>query len=408
MKANGLKGRFSYLSDTIRTAAANISGSRLRSALTITIVTLGITCLVGAQTAIDCLSGLLSGAFGASAEHISITSAHPRGGSSSGKEIPIGYLQAAQFAAEFDCGTAAVYTYVPPVAGVSCGGERLGPQTTVLAFEGDYLGCNGLVIGRGREISLASAECLVGKKVAAKISDGGGTAVGSLLNVGGKAFRIAGVIREQSSLMGIINDNTVFIPLGSVMGSLVDERCGYSIDLLVSSGVEAGAAARAESLMRRIRHIAPGAGNDFEIVEGSAAVREIARLSGSLEGIALIIGILTLLGAAVALTNIMLICVAERTREVGLRRAVGASRRDIRAGFVCEALLICEAGCIIGTLLGVLCGNILGQIMHTGVQVPWDWIAIAQAICLAVGISACALPARRASALNVVDALRCE
>jgi len=420
------------LSDTIRTAAANISGSRLRSALTITIVTLGITCLVGAQTAIDCLSGLLSGAFGASAEHISITASHPRGGPSSGKEIPIGYMQAAQFAAEFDCGTSAVYTYVPPVAGVSCGGERLGPQTTVLAFEGDYLGCNGLVIGQGRDISryarlggddcdmigdgrharldraCCASECLVGKKVAAKISDGGGTAVGSLLNVGGKAFRIAGVIREQSSLMGIINDNTVFIPLGSVMGSLVDERCGYSIDLLVSSGEEAGAAARAESLMRRIRHIAPGAGNDFEIVEGSAAVREIARLSGSLEGIALIIGILTLLGAAVALTNIMLICVAERTREVGLRRAVGASRRDIRAGFVCEALLICEAGCIIGTLLGVLCGNILGQIMHTGVQVPWDWIAIAQAICLAVGIAACALPARRASALNVVDALRCE
>lgn len=396
------------MSDTIRTAAANISGSRLRSALTITIVTLGITCLVGAQTAIDCLSGLLSGAFGASAEHISITASHPRGGPSSGKEIPIGYMQAAQFAAEFDCGTSAVYTYVPLVDGVGCGGVRLGPQTTVLAFEGDYLGCNGLVIGQGREISLVSAECLVGKKVAAKISDGGGTAVGSLLNVGGKAFRIAGVIREQSSLMGIINDNTVFIPLGSVMGSLVDERCGYSIDLLVSSGEEAGAAARAESLMRRIRHIAPGAGNDFEIVEGSAAVREIARLSGSLEGIALIIGILTLLGAAVALTNIMLICVAERTREVGLRRAVGASRRDIRAGFVCEALLICEAGCIIGTLLGVLCGNILGQIMHTGVQVPWDWIAIAQAICLAVGIAACALPARRASALNVVDALRCE
>ena len=399
------------MSDTVRTAAANISGSRLRSALTITIVALGITCLVGAQTAIDCLSGLLRGAFGASAEHISITAAHPSGGSSgSGRENPITYLQAARFAAEFDCGTSAVYTYVPPIAGVICAGERLGPQTTVLAFEGDYLGCNGLVIGQGRDISRAAyaAECLVGRKVAAHISRGGGTAVGSLLNIGGKAFRIAGVIREQSSLMGMITDNTVFVPLRAARGSLVADDSGYSVDITVTAGGAAEAAAAAGTLMRRIRHTAPDAKPDFEIVEGSAAVREIVRLSGSLEGIALIIGILTLLGAAVALTNIMLICVAERTREVGIRRAVGASRRDIRAGFICEALLICEAGCIIGTILGVFCGNILGHIMHTGVQVPWDWIAIAQAICLAVGIAACALPARRASRINVVDALRCE
>ena len=99
------------MSDTIRTAASNISGSRLRSALTITIVALGITCLVGAQTAIDCLAGLLNGAFGASAERISITAQHTRtGGIISGRETSISYLQAAQFAAEFGGGRCAVYT----------------------------------------------------------------------------------------------------------------------------------------------------------------------------------------------------------------------------------------------------------------------------------------------------------
>lgn len=398
------------MSDTVSTAAANISGSRLRSALTITIVALGITCLVGAQTAIDCLSGLLRGVFGASAEHISITAAHKQGGGDSGKETSISYSEAAQFAAEYDCGCSAVYAYVSPIARVSCCGERLGPQTTVLAFEGDYLRCNGLAIGQGRDISQTSytGECLVGKKVAAQVSKGGGTAIGSALNIDGKAFRIAGIIREQSSLLGMITDNTVFIPLRAARGSLIADASGYSIDILLRDGDPADAVARAKVLMRRIRSTSGSGKDGFEIVEGSAAVREIGRLSGSLEGIALIIGILTLLGAAVALTNIMLICVAERTREVGIRRAVGATRGDIRAGFICEALLICEAGCIIGTLLGVLCGNILGQIMHTGVQIPWDWIALAQAICLATGIAACALPARRASRINVVDALRCE
>ena len=403
------------MSDTIRTAASNISGSRLRSALTITIVALGITCLVGAQTAIDCLAGLLNGAFGASAERISITAQHTRtGGIISGRETSISYLQAAQFAAEFGGGRCAVYTYVPPLTGVGCGARQLAPQTTVLAFEGDYPGCNGLVIGQGRDISLQKpgvhppAECLVGKKVAAQVSKGGGSALGSELNIGGKAFRIAGIIKEQSSLMGVITDNTVYIPLHAALGSLVGENAGYSVDILLPEGDHGEAAPAAGALMRSIRHIPPGGKDDFEIVEGSAAVREIGRLSGSLEGIALIIGILTLCGAAVALANIMLICVAERTREVGIRRAVGATRGDIRAGFICEAMLICEAGCVIGTLLGVICGNILGRIMHTGVQIPWDWILLAQIICLAVGIAACALPARRAAHINVVDALRSE
>jgi len=124
--------------------------------------------------------------------------------------------------------------------------------------------------------------------------------------------------------------------------------------------------------------------------------------------VALIIGLLTLLGAAVALTNIMLICVAERTREVGLRRAVGATRTNIRDGFVAEAMLICEAGCIAGTLLGLLCGNAFAAVMHTDVSIPWDWTLVAQVICMATAIMACTLPARRASRIDVVDALRCE
>ena len=109
-----------------------------------------------------------------------------------------------------------------------------------------------------------------------------------------------------------------------------------------------------------------------------------------------------------ALANIMLICVAERTREVGIRRAVGATRSDIRAGFICEALLICEAGCLAGTLLGILCGNILGAVLHSGFSIPWSWILLSQAISLATGIAACALPARRAARIDVVDALRCQ
>ena len=216
------------------------------------------------------------------------------------------------------------------------------------------------------------------------------------------------MLREQSSLLGVVTDNTIYIPIAAAMGSLTGERGNYSIDLAVPKDRAAEAAALADALMRQVRHVPAGEKADFEIVEGSAAEREIDRLGGSLSAVALIIGLLTLLGAAVALTNIMLICVAERTREVGLRRAVGATRRNIRDGFMAEAVIICEAGCIAGTLLGLVFGNVFASMMHTDVQIPWDWTLVAQLICMVTAITACTLPARRASRIDVVSALRCE
>ena len=409
-----MRGRISYLAEAVRTAVANITNNKLRSFLTIGIVCLGITCLVGTQTAIECLSSLLTGAFGTSAGHITISSHKTKSaGAGSRTAAPLSYPEAVDFAARFGDnlhdGSISVYTHVPLQNGVGYGSGRLGPQTTVLAFSGDYFSCNALAIDSGREFTGAD-ECVVGRKVARQLCRKGNldSALGAMLYVGGRTFRVAGVLQEETSLLGIVTDNTVFIPLGAAVGSLVDVKGSYSIDLSVPKAMATDAAALAEATMRMVRHVRDGEPSGFEITEGSAAEREIDKLGGSLSGIALIIGLLTLLGASVALTNIMLISVAERTREVGLRRAVGASRSNIRDGFLAESLLICEAGCIIGTALGIVCGNGLGVYLHTGVAIPWKWIAISQLICLATGIAACTLPARRASRINVVEALRCE
>ena len=396
-----MKGRISYWADVTASAAANISTSKLRSALTIAIVALGITCLVGTQTAIDCLSTLLSSAFGTSTGRISITGARAAsGGGAFAKENPaISYEEASLFAEHYSgARQMSVYTYATPLSGVKFDRGSLGPQTSVVACSGDWLGCNAMAIGQGRGTGGAfrGNECIIGGRIAAQL---GGSVLGRQLYIGGKAYSVVGVLQEQTSLLGAIADNSVFIPLGSAAGG------SFSIDLTSASS---GAADSARSLMGRIRRLMAGPAAGFEIIEGSAAEKEIGKLAGSLSGIALIIGLLTLIGAAVALTNIMLICVSERTREVGIRRALGASKADIRGAYMVEAVIICEAGCIIGTLLGILCGNALGAWLHTGSSIPWDWIAISQGISIAVGIAACALPAQRAADMNVVDALRCE
>ncbi|MBO4558098.1 MAG: ABC transporter permease, partial [Bacteroidales bacterium] len=245
MRAKDLRGRLSYLADSVRTAASNITNSRMRSVLTIVIVTLGITCLVGAQTAIDCLSSLLAGVFGTNSERISITAAKSRGGAGARKAPAISYQQAQRFLAEFEAAQLAggdclktVYTYAPAVDVHNASG-RLGPQTTVIAFEGDYFACNGITVSQGRPfgaLDAGSNVCIVGKKVAAQ------AALGSQLYIGGKAYQVVGELQEQLSLLGMLTDNSVFVPIGAAMGSLIGETSNYSIDLSVAGEASAAAA----------------------------------------------------------------------------------------------------------------------------------------------------------------------
>ena len=397
-----MKGRFSYISDNIHIAKRAASGSRLRSSLTVAIVALGITCLVGSQTAVDCLGSLLQETFGTRAERVTFSSLHSR----LKDAPPLTCAQAAEFAARYG-GECAVTAYLPLTTPVGFAAGRFSPQTTVMAASGDYLAAGGLDIGEGR--MPRAAECLLGKSAAAALEKKSGRgAVGQSVSIGTRSFAVAGIAAKQASLLGALADNTIYIPLEVAVPALMPERSACAIELTLPPGeASESALLQAEALLRRIRNVPDGEKTDFEIVEGSAAVREIENLGGSLSMIALLIGVLTLCGAAVALANIMLVCVAERTREVGLRRAVGGSRRDIRVSFIMEAVLICEAGCAIGTLLGILCGNAVSALAHTRFSIPWDWILLSQGISIAVGVAACALPAKRAAALNVVDALRC-
>ena len=397
-----MRGRISYISDNIHIATRAASGSRLRSSLTVTIVALGIPCLVGSQTAIDCLGSLLQDTFGTSTERVTFSSLR----SSQRQETPLTCAQAAEFA-DRHVGECAITAYLPLTTPIGFSGGRFAPQTTVMSAAGEWLSANGLEIGEGR--APHGSECLLGKSAAATLEKKSGrSAVGQSVSIAGRSFAVAGIASKQSSLLGALTDNTIYIPMETAVPALMPESAICAIELILPSGKEAkDALLQAETLLRRIRNVPDGENSDFEIVEGSAAVREIENLGGSLSMIALLIGVLTLCGAAVALANIMLVCVAERTREVGLRRAVGGSRRDIRVSFIMEAVLICEAGCFIGTLLGILCGNAVSALAHTRFSIPWDWILLSQGISIAVGTAACALPAKRAASLNVVDALRC-
>ncbi len=404
----GICESFSFVGESISAAAGNIAASRLRSGITAAIIALGVAALVGTQTSIDSLASLLSGAFGGKTGNSLTVSALQ------GKRKAVINRQCFKLLCNsLDAGVGmAVYTLVPAFGNIRGPLGQLPPGTVVMAFDGDYLQSNALDISTGRRFSRLEEDtgarvCLVGQSVAEAL--GNGSPVGKYVTIAGHGFKVVGTISEQLSFLGVIAGNTVFVPLSAAWGALTGNGSSCSADLMLPPGTDAGEASGVvEFLLRKIRGIPPSADSDFEISRSDALEKEIGALSGKLSLVALAVGLLTILGAAVGLTNIMLIATKERTREIGLRRAIGASRKNITVNLLTESALICLYGCGAGIILGLLTGNILSAVLHTPLQIPWDWICASCLICAAVCTAAGWIPARRAARMDPVEALRCE
>jgi putative ABC transport system permease protein len=158
--------------------------------------------------------------------------------------------------------------------------------------------------------------------------------------------------------------------------------------------------------MRRIRLLKPADTDDFSIVKSDALAKDAKENMAMVSGVGTLIGIITLLGAAVSLMNIMLVSVTERTREIGLRKALGATSINIRNQFLIEAIIICQLGGIGGIILGLLLGNLVALGLGSGFIAPWNWIIMAFLVCIIVGLLAGLYPANKASKLDPIEALR--
>jgi putative ABC transport system permease protein len=160
--------------------------------------------------------------------------------------------------------------------------------------------------------------------------------------------------------------------------------------------------------MRSVRRLSPIDATDFRISSSEAMLSEMKEIMGIITVISAVIGLITLLGAAVGLMNIMLVSVKERTREIGTRKALGASSKTIKEQFLFESVVISQIGCAAGTVIGVITGNMVAMAMNASFIMPWLWIFSAIAVCLVVGITSGYLPAVRASRLDPIEALRYE
>ncbi|MCF0167843.1 MAG: FtsX-like permease family protein [Bacteroidales bacterium] len=168
------------------------------------------------------------------------------------------------------------------------------------------------------------------------------------------------------------------------------------------------AAAAAEPILRSVRRLSPREESDFEIVRSDGVIRQVDSIKSILSAAALVIGLITILGSCVALMNIMLVSVRERRREIGARKALGATSGLIALQFLLESALVCLSGGAIGIILGTAVGNAVSAALSIPPCIPWEWIAAAFAICLFAGVASGLIPARRAAELNPIEALKYE
>ncbi|MES2478591.1 MAG: ABC transporter permease [Bacteroidota bacterium] len=405
------------IAQALRTISANL----LRSIITILIITLGITALVGILTATDVMKAGVSSNFssmGANSFQITNevikTKKGKRGMSYSSNEVKnISYDDAKAFKERYvfpntTVGLSVVGSMVATIASQS---EKTNPNIRVVGVDQNYLSIAQTALVAGRNISKYEEEngnyvCVIGFAIAKKLFKKPNKAINEMVSVGANKFRIIGVAEEKGGSMMMDQDNMVFLPLQTAR-TVYGGANSFAISVLVKDvAVKKVASEEAEGVFRVIRKIPLGAENNFAVQENNSLVEMVNDLVGQIGIAAMAIAIVTLLGSIIGLMNIMLVSVVERTREIGISKALGARSSVIRQQFLLESVLISLLGGGLGIIFSLLIGISLSSYFEVAFVIPWAWILLGVTVCTIVGVVSGIYPALKASKLDPIVALR--
>ncbi|HEV7382671.1 MAG TPA: ABC transporter permease [Dyadobacter sp.] len=402
----------------------SIQSNLLRTVLTALIIAIGITSLVGILTAIEGIQNSVNSSFAdLGANTFTVENRYDEGarrGGRRGKQYPlINYHQATEFASRFRDefkGTVSLSANIGDAVQVNYLSKKTNPNINIFGADDSFLGIKGYKIDQGRNLNKNDLEnsvnaAVLGQEVARNLF-GNIDPINKEITFMGARYKVIGVLAKKGSMGGgTDSDRIIIIPLDNGRGLAANRSLTYGITASAPDIADGESVIEeARGLMRRIRADQLGSEDSFALERADAMAKEFESITGYLRIGGFGIGIITLLGASIALMNIMLVSVTERTREIGIRKSLGATPKVIRFQFLIEAIVVCILGGIGGLFLGIIIGNVISNSISAEATfvVPWVWMAMGIGVCVAVGVLSGIYPAIKASRLDPIEALRYE
>jgi len=339
-----------------------------------------------------------------------------RGGRTAKRGEPIRYRQAVEFKERFNFPSdVSVSLFCTGGATIKYKNEETNPNVSIFGVDENYLQGKGFDLQVGRNFSRREAlrggyQTIIGSDIVDQLFNGEPVkALNKTISAGNIKLKVIGVLQSKGSSMNQSEDRRILIPLYTGKRYFASEDQDYNLFVAVKDASQIDVAiAEATGLFRNVRGLRATEANDFEITKSDSLIGVIKENTLYLRLAAIGIGLITLVGAAIGLMNIMLVSVTERTREIGISKAIGANQRVILTQFLTEAVTISLMGGLVGILLGVLIGNVVTYLLGGTFLFPWSWITIAVVTCLVVGLASGLYPALKAARLDPIESLRYE
>lgn len=287
------------------------------------------------------------------------------------------------------------------------------PNIYVSGITAGVMRTANLTVEYGREINqndvqYSSDVCMLGPDVVDKLFPNI-SPVGQTVSVSGKPLRVIGVFGKRPQFFGQSFDNYIAMPITTFHSFFGGKNSSVDITIMSYSDDDYDRLIEQTiGYLRTIRKVPPGKENDFEIMSNESIIGQINDITGGVRIGAMVVSIIALLAAGVGIMNIMLVSVTERTREIGIRKAVGARKKNILFQFLVEAIFLCIMGGIFGIFLGIGIGNMAGSFLNADAAIPYDWVMIGLGLCVFVGVVFGTYPAFKAANLDPIEALRYE
>lgn len=409
--------------EILKMAFGSLGVNKLRSFLTMSGITIGVFSVIGVMTTVSALRGSIETGLSFLGSNMFQFGKYPTGISNDGnnrrkieqrRNITLAQGQRYQRLMEEVSSVIClkVFHQSGPVQAVYQN-RKTEPGLTFAGSNEHFITANQFTVELGRnltpeDVDLGRPVAVIGQDVMKKLFPAE-SPLGKQIKVAGRAYIVIGSFASKGSSFGQSQDDIVLVPITRFLAEFGSDRLTVNIATQAPSQERYNETIdKAITAMRIVRQLKPEDENDFELYSNDSLVAAFANVANAVRAGALVISGIALLAASVGIMNIMLVSVTERTKEIGIRKSIGARKVSILTQFLIEAVVISVAGGLAGIALGVLVGNALAMMMKASIVFPWDWAAIGLVVCTVIGVGAGLYPALKAAALDPIEALRYE